>query len=104
MTVALARAWKHGLLERGERPRLDDLGRDRARQGGKHEQPDRVREREDRPGDCHDGEEGGVAPQASDSISEAGQDYRHDCRTGHEGTDHEPDLDPRQPQVGKGDR
>src|SRR6266849_2990867 len=44
---------EHRLLERGERPRLDDVGRDRAGQAGENQWRQPPREREDGAGGCH---------------------------------------------------
>ena len=101
--MALGGVREHRLLERGERPRLDDLRRERARERDEDEQPDGAGESEDRAGEAHHDEEPDVPAAPSDPVAGTGDRERDDRGAADERAEHEPDLHAREAEVGECD-
>ena len=96
-------AREHRLLQRCERPRLDDFGGERASERCEHEEPDRIRQCEDGSGDCHHREQADVATDAPDPVAVAGKQDGDERRTRYESRDDEADFDAREAEVGQSD-
>ncbi len=70
---------EHRLFERGERPRLDDIGRDGAGQRGEDQRRQPAGQREHRSGAGHHNEEQAVAAAPPDSVAVAREQQRDEC-------------------------
>ena len=73
---------EHRLLERGERARLDDVGRDRAGQGGEDQRRQPPRQREDAARNGHRDKQEPVAAPATDPVAVAGDQHRDERGAG----------------------
>src|ERR687887_254740 len=71
---------EHRLLERGERSRLDHVGRDGAGQGGDEQRWQRARQREDGSGGAHNDEQDSVAAAPPDPVAVARKQHRDRSR------------------------
>ena len=91
----------HHLLERGERPGLDDLGRERTGEPHQGQRPHRAAQREDDRGAGQDGVEHGVAPTAAEPVAVPGDHHGHQGAPGDDGAEHQTDLPHRQAAVGE---
>jgi hypothetical protein len=67
---------KHGLLKRGERSRLDDVGRDGAAERGDQQRRERAGEREHAACGGHENEQEPVAAASPDTVAVASDQYR----------------------------
>ena len=100
---ASGRAREHGLLQRRERPRLDDLGRHRSRERSEHEQPRLSRERECGARESHDDEERRVPTPTTDAVARASDRDRRERDAGEQCREDEPDLEAGEPAAGERD-
>src|SRR5918995_1127030 len=82
---------EHRLLERGEGPGLDDLGRDGPAETGEDERRQPTGQREDAAGNRHGHEEQAVAVAPSDAVAVARDEDRDERAAGQERGEHEPD-------------
>jgi hypothetical protein len=76
---------EHRLFERGERPGLDDVGRDGAGQGGEDQRRQPTRERKDTAGEGHHDEQEPVAASAANAVAVAGDQHRDERGAGEQG-------------------
>ena len=86
------RVREHRLLERREWPGLDDVGRDRARQSGKHECRRPARQREGCPGGCHPDQEQAIAATPPNAVAIPGEQDRDDGDASEQGGQDRADL------------
>ena len=84
--------WEHRLLERCERPRLDDVGGDGAGQsrGDQRRQP--AREREHGAGDGHRDEEKAVRAAAAEAVAVTGEQDGDERSARQQSCEHDADL------------
>src|SRR5207249_7604866 len=82
---AVGLAGKHGLLERSERPGLDDIGRKSATQADSSEHPELVGRREYDAGRGEDQEEAGIESPPADTVAQGADGDRHESRPGEDG-------------------
>ena len=82
---------EHRLLERGERPRLDDVGGDGAGEAGEDQRRQPAGEREHGAGQRHHDQEEPVAAAAPDAVAVTGDQHRDDRDAGKQRSEHDPD-------------
>ena len=98
-----ADAREHRLFERGERPRLDHLRRNGAREGSEDEKPGLVGQRERGPGKPHDEEERRVPPAAAHAVAGACDRDRGERYAGEKRCENNADLESREAAASEGD-
>ena len=94
---------QHRLLERRERARLDDVGRDGAGEPGEDQRRQPAGEREHGARERHPDEQQPVAAAPADAVAVAGDQHRDERDPGQQGGEDDTDRRVGQAAIGKGD-
>ena len=94
---------EHRLLKGGERPRLDDVGRNGPSQASEDERRQPTRQSKHGACDCHSCKQQAVRATSPEAVAVAGDQHRHERDPGEERSEHNTDRGVGEATIGQGE-